>query len=105
MRKIRVIIKEPGCKPRSVWISDSLENLQKHVGGYIEINHIATDLVLICDEEGRLKDKPFCAKICGWNFVGTIILAGSKGEELADIPVTMAELREAFPNLWEGIKE
>ena len=105
MKKIRVIIKDPGSKPRSVWISDTLENLQKHVGGYIEINHIATDLVVICDEEGRLKDKPFCARILNWNFVGTIILAGSKGEDLADIPVTMAELREAFPSLWEGIKE
>ena len=105
MRKIRVIIKDPGAKPRSVWISDTLENLQKHVGGYVEENRITTDLSLLCDEDGRLKDKPFCARILNWNFVGTIILAGRKGEELADIPVTMAELREAFPNLWEGIKE
>lgn len=29
MRKIKVIIKEPGKKPRCVNISDTLENLQK----------------------------------------------------------------------------
>ena len=105
MKKIRVIIKSPGEKPRSVWISNSLENLQKHVGGYIEINRIATNLVIVCDEEGRLKDKPFCAKILNWNFVGTIILAGFEGGELADCPLTFAEAKEHFPSLWEGIRE
>ena len=33
-KKIKVIIKEPGKKPRCVYISNTLENLQKTVGGY-----------------------------------------------------------------------
>lgn len=32
-RKISVLIKEPGKSPRHVWISNTLENLQKTVGG------------------------------------------------------------------------
>lgn len=35
-QKISVIIKEPDKKPRHVYISNTLENLQKTVGGYIE---------------------------------------------------------------------
>ena len=34
--KISVIIKEPGRRPRHVWIENSLKNLQKTVNGYIE---------------------------------------------------------------------
>ena len=86
MRKIKVIIKEPDKKPRCVNISDTLENLQKTVDGYIETVSFATDFVVICDEEGRLKNKPYCCNICGVNFFGTVILAGRKDDEFADLP-------------------
>jgi hypothetical protein len=48
--KTGVLIKEPGRNPRHVNISDTLENLQKTVGGYIETVTICSDLVVICDE-------------------------------------------------------
>ena len=101
MHKIKVIIKEPGKKPRCVNISASLENLQKTVGGYIETVTFCTDLVAICDEEGRIKGKPYCCKIGGVSFVGTIILAGVAGEEFADIPCDYKDMRRLFPTLWE----
>lgn len=39
---------------------DQLSSLQKAVGGYIELVGVPADpdLVLVVDEEGRLKDKP-----------------------------------------------
>ena len=45
--KIKVIIKEPGRYPRSVNISDTLENLQRTVGGYIETVTLASNLCVI----------------------------------------------------------
>lgn len=66
MAKIGVIIKEPGRLPRHVNISDTLENLQKTVGGYIETVTLCSDIVLICDEEGRIKGKPHCCNIGAW---------------------------------------
>lgn len=40
-------------------VSDtSLENLQRLVGGYIEILYLEDGRVLIVDDEGKLKDKP-----------------------------------------------
>ena len=35
----------------------TLEEAQAMVGGYIEVVHLEGDDILVCDEEGRLKDK------------------------------------------------
>lgn len=35
----------------------TLEEAQFMVGGYIEVVHLDGDNILVCDEEGRLKDK------------------------------------------------
>lgn len=82
-------------------ISDTLENLQKTVGGYIETVTLFSDLVVICDEEGRIKGKPHCCNICGVDFCGTVILAGVDGDEFADIPCEFADFKRMFPQLWE----
>ena len=86
MRKIKVIIKRPGEKPYTTWISDRLENLQKTVEGYIETVTVCTDLVIICNEEGRIRDLPYNCTILGADFFGTIILAGINGEEFGNVP-------------------
>lgn len=96
MGKIGVIIKEPGRVPRHVNVSDTLENLQKTVGGYIETVTLCPDLVVICDEEGRIKGKPHCCNIGGVDFCGTIILAGVDGDEFADVPCGIWTLSGCF---------
>ncbi|MBR0178885.1 MAG: DUF3846 domain-containing protein [Firmicutes bacterium] len=101
MRKIRVIIKQPGRKPYVTNISDRLGNLQEHVGGYIETVTLFKDLVIICNEEGRLRDLPYNCRILGIDFVGTIIFAGIKGEEFDDIPVDFKTFKKLFPDLWK----
>lgn len=101
MKKIGVLIKEPGKQPRHVNISDTLENLQRTVGGYIETVTVSADLVVICDDEGRLKGKPHCCTICGVDFVGTVILCGIDGDEFADLPVGWKDLKAVLPQLWE----
>ena len=61
-------------------IPNTLEALQKEVGGYIETLTLAPGVVMIVDEEGRLKDKPCNGKasdICGMSIVG---------DEFCDIP-------------------
>lgn len=98
--KISVIIKEPGGKPRHVHVENSLSNLQKIVGGYIETVTIAEDAVVICNEEGRLLGMPYCCTICGVDFVGPVILAGVSGEELSDLPGSWEEWKTVFRALW-----
>jgi len=99
--KIRVISKRPGCPPRSVWVSNTLENLQTAVGGYIETAKLATDMCVVCNEEGRLLGLPHNCTICGVDFVGDILLVGVKGEEFADLPISFQQAKEKFNQLWK----
>lgn len=90
MEKIKVIIKRPDEKIGHItWITPTLENLQKHVDGYIEAVNYG-DMTILCDEEGRLKKKPYNCKIGRTTFAGTIIAVGSDGEEFADVPLDIA---------------
>lgn len=99
--KISVAIKEPGKVPRHVAISNTLENLQRTVGGHIETVTIGEYLVLIVDEEGRIKDKEWCCNICGIDLYGTVIMCGIDGEEFGNLPVDWKDLNRWFPKLWE----
>lgn len=89
MSKIKAIIKRPDEKiGHMTWISNTLENLQKVVDGYIEAVNFG-DMIIICNEEGRLKKLPHNCKIGRTSFAGTIVAVGSEGEEFADVPIDM----------------
>lgn len=57
---MKVLMIEPGKKPRMAEIDGSLEGMQKVVGGYIQAIYPFEDPVaLICNEEGKLLELPF----------------------------------------------
>lgn len=82
---MKVIIKEPGKKPRITEIENSLSTLQQAVGGYIETVTLAEDFCIICNEEGRLQGLPYNLTFCGVSFVGTILFVGVAGDEFVDL--------------------
>ena len=92
--------KRPGQIPRICRIDNTLESLQEEVGGYIEAVNISPDLAVICDEEGRLKNKPYCCKINGMDFVGDIVICGRGLDEFVDIPAPWV-MEKRFPHLWK----
>lgn len=56
--EIRVLLVEPGKKPRLVTVGHTLENLQALVGGYIEAVYPWDDPVgVVCDEDGIANGK------------------------------------------------
>lgn len=89
-------------KPRHVNISDSLTNLQKTVDGFIETVTIATDLVVICNEEGIIRNLPYNCTICGAKLYGTIIMCGVNGDEFSDLPTNWDNMKRLFPMLFES---
>lgn len=101
MKKIKVMVKEPFEKPYMTEIDNTLESLQKTVGGFIETVTIASGLTIICDEEGLLTDNKYNCTIAGVYFFGTIIFAGIKGEEFADLPITEDEFKRSFHRLYK----
>lgn len=85
-RQILVCIKRPGEGPMVEPLFDNtLEAFQRAVGGYIGTVTLCTDLVLIVNEEGRLRGLPYNLDIWGCPFYGTVIAAGVKGDEFASI--------------------
>lgn len=90
-QKIKVIIKRPDEKYGHVTaISNTLKNLQNTVGGYIETLTMP-GYTLIVNEEGIPLDLPFNCKVAGFNLFGTIIVAGTQGDEFADVQISFEE--------------
>lgn len=95
MGKIKAIVKRTDeAVGHMTWISNTLENLQRTVGGYIEAVQLWNDIVVICDEEGRIKRKDANCVVKGIDFVGDIIVLGIDGDEFADVPISMREWRK-----------
>ena len=69
---MKVLMIEPGKKPRKAEIDGSLQGMQQVVGGYIQAIYPFDDTVaLICNDEGKLLGLP-------WNrVVGYDIIAGT----------------------------
>ena len=53
-QKIKIIYKEVGKEPEVKEVLDTLEEKQKLVDGLIEIVPYKDDLLLICNEEGKI---------------------------------------------------
>lgn len=79
-------------------IRNSLKELQRYVGGLIQAVHITPEIIVICNDEGKLQHLPLNRALLGDNsqvidyFVGDILLVRSSGENFAsirpeDIPV------------------
>lgn len=97
---IRVMIKEPGKVPKFRLIENKLSALQEIVDGYIETVTL-DDMVIICNEEGRLKDMDFCCEVEGIVFVGPVIFAGYEEDEFISLPFDKRDMEELLPDLWE----
>lgn len=93
--KVKCIIKRPDEEFGHVTnISSSLKNLQNTVDGPIEMVYLRNNLVLICNEEGKLRHLPFNfhVKFRGGTrdvIVGNVLVVGTEGEDLADIPISL----------------
>ena len=94
MKKIRVLIKRPDEEYGHVCsISDSLENMQKTVGGHIEVHQITTSpdgkpILMVCNEEGKFLGLEHNFFWFDDEVVGTIFLCSAEGEDLVGLPLT-----------------
>ena len=56
IEKIRIVLKKVGKEPKVMNIENTLEAKQKLVKGLIEVVSITDDILLICNEEGKLEN-------------------------------------------------
>ncbi len=53
-KELRIVLKKVGEIPEIMNIENTLESKQKLVGGLIEVATVTEDILLICNEEGKL---------------------------------------------------
>lgn len=84
---IRILYKKPYENFCEMYINDELEEYQSLVEGYIETVSLTQNLVIVCNEEGRLKGMDPNCEINGIDFVGPIFLIGANDEgDFIDCP-------------------
>lgn len=98
--KIKIIMCPADREPYVTWISDTLENMQKIVGGYIETVTAATDAVVVCNEEGRLIGLPENKSLPFGRFCGDCFICGVSGDAFVSLENTAFWLRKAEER-WE----
>ena len=100
---IRVLVVEPEKDPEVRIIENSLEGIQQIVQGYIECvtlrDKAGEDLVLICNEEGKIRNLPMNAAVAEIDDVifGTFLIAGTDRDEFASLTdEQIFEMNERF---------
>jgi len=81
---MKVFRRRPGENWELIEIENTLQALQKEVGGPIETSFLSTDACIICNEEGLLRGLPLNLYL-GYPFVGTLLIVGVDGEKFCDV--------------------
>lgn len=82
---IRALVKVPGVSPYARLIENTLKNLQRLVGGYIETVDLDNNVVLVCDEDGKCIDLPFNFYLYSDYVVGTAVFVSRRGEHFGSL--------------------
>lgn len=90
---MKIVYKAPGSVPRTMEILNDLYLMQYLVDGYIETVRFDKDLVLVCNDMGRLLElQPNTFGICGSFFI-----CGDAGEEFRGL--TEAEAKNVIEQI------
>lgn len=94
-KKIRVLFKAVGKESKELMMKDTLRSKQEKVGGYIEVIPYINQMLIICDEEGKLKNKlPNIIGDYGY-IAGEFIIVGDDYDNAGFRSLTDAEIKIA----------
>lgn len=95
--KIKVVLQHPGEVSVIATVPNTLKAMQQAVGGYIETLTLPNGLLVVLDEEGRLKGlKPNVRSMYGV-FVGTVLITKSNDEgELVSLTPEQIQLARTW---------
>lgn len=103
-RKLNALLVEPNKLPQRITINNSLEEKQKLVGGDIEYAYLQghNDVVLICNEEGKILGLPFNRDIGYDVIVGNFLIVGDDPEIGEDRSLTEDQI-EKYTKMFDEI--
>lgn len=88
MNKLTIMVVEPQGNGEIRTIDNTLQNLQEIVGGHIEVIRLESDLLLICNEEGKLMGLSPNRKVGNDMIVGTFFVCKDDGEDFGSLTDT-----------------
>lgn len=83
---ISVIVKEPGKDPERKVIKNTIETMQGIVEGDLEIVPLASEVLIVCNEESLIHHLPYNCTLDHHSIYGTFFLCGFEGENLCSLP-------------------
>lgn len=91
---MRILFKEPGKDPRSMQIPNELGVMQQLVDGHIETLRVADNVVMIFNEEGKIRglEPNFYIGAIGDVILGTVLFTGERGDEFCSLDDCDADL-------------
>lgn len=99
---LRILRVEPGKAPVEKIIGSDLKSLQDEVGGYIETVYIDHNVILVCNEEGKLNGMEMNRRLGDDIICGPFFLVGDDGEgdfaSLSDGQITALKAQLALPD-------
>lgn len=110
METIKVLVKDPiDSLFETEVIKNDLKAFQDAVGGYIETITLPNELlpkelrditdkglVIIVNEEGRLKGMPQNCELFGYELVGPVVIAGFAKEDFTSCPIRDRDFNEWY---------
>lgn len=109
--KLKILYKEVGKRPKPMEIEDTLEVKQKLVGGLIEVVPYIDNMLLICNEEGKILNMPANLLFDNDYIAGNCFVVGDDFQNEGFKSPTVDEIRTARKDLinrsveYENIKE
>ena len=82
---LRIVYVEPGRPTFESAIPNQLKNLQQAVQGPIEVIHLGEGALLVCNEEGKLRDMTGCRRIGSTIIAGAFFIVGDDGENFRSL--------------------
>lgn len=80
-----VLVFRTQSAPRLEHIPNELDSMQGIVGGYIEPICLDDDLILVCNEEGRLRDLPPTARCAAGDIAGPCFVVKNGDEDFVGL--------------------
>lgn len=101
-KKIKVLVVEPNELPREEMIENTLKAKQDLVGGDIEYvsRDYYSDVIFICNEEGKLRGLPFNRDIGQDIIAGPFIIVGDDPEIGEDRSLTDEQIKK-YQNVFD----
>lgn len=99
---MQVLYKKPAFPPEVIEVENELKPLQKLVNGYLETITVNSHMVMVLNEEGRLRNMVPNFYYKNELIVGPVFFCGVTGDGFRDI--TGYEIRQAEQLIRKGYK-